>query len=226
METDEYKVIKSEEVLDGCFLTLRIEPKINIDNIDILTEYLPGLLYETFKSLLKQKKGIKVQVYLSGLFYHVTKDQEEDKAIISKNKYILNKNDIKSLIKSLLNEIKIKIDAWDSNEAYWRLQKVLYIDFKMREYKPISGSSYIPTPQRISDTKSTINIKYEDQKCFKYCLLYGLFKDEINKNAQEMYHYKKLEEKYPNVLNFEGIQFPVKIQDIKKFCRMIVEILV
>ncbi len=35
-----------------------------------------------------------------------------------------------------------------------------------------------------------------------------------------MYHYKKLEEKYPNVLNFEGIQFPVKVPDIKKFCRM------
>jgi hypothetical protein len=44
-------------------LTLRIEPKINIDNIDILVEDLPEL-YETFKSLLKQKKGLKVQVYL------------------------------------------------------------------------------------------------------------------------------------------------------------------
>ncbi len=47
-----------------------------------------------------------------------------------------------------------------------------------------------------------------------------MFKDEIKKNAQEMYHYKKLEEKYPNVLNFKWIQFPVKVQDIKKFCRM------
>ncbi len=31
-----------------------------------------------------------------------------------------------------------------------------------------------------------------------------------------MYYYKKLEEKYPNVLNFEGIQVP----DIKKFCQL------
>jgi hypothetical protein len=35
-ENDEYKVIKSEEALEGCFLALRIEPKINIDNIEIL----------------------------------------------------------------------------------------------------------------------------------------------------------------------------------------------
>jgi len=39
---------------------------------------------------------------------------------------ILNQDDIKSLIECLLYEIKIKIDTWDSNEAYWRLQKVLY----------------------------------------------------------------------------------------------------
>jgi hypothetical protein len=52
-------------------------------------------------------------------------------------------------------KIKIKIDTWDNNEAHWRLQKVLYIDLKLREYKPISGSSYIPTTKHISDTKST-----------------------------------------------------------------------
>jgi hypothetical protein len=51
--------------------------------------------------------------------------------------------------------------VWDSNKAYWRLQKVLYIDLKLREYKLISGSSCIPTPKHISDTESTINIKNE-----------------------------------------------------------------
>ncbi len=92
------------------------------------------------------------RVYISGLFYHVTKNQEE-KAIISKNKYILNKSDIKFVTDSLLNQIKVKIDTWDSNQAYLRLQKVLYIDLKLREYKPISGSSYIPTSKLVSDTK-------------------------------------------------------------------------
>ncbi len=65
----------------------------------------------------------------------------------------------------------------------------------MREYKTITGSSYIPTPKHISDTKST-NIKNEDQKYFKNCILYGLFKDETKNNPQQIYHYNKLEEKY------------------------------
>jgi hypothetical protein len=45
---------------------------------------------------LKQKKGLKAQVYLSGLFYHVTKNEKEEKPFISKNEYILNEEDIVS----------------------------------------------------------------------------------------------------------------------------------
>ncbi len=93
-ETDEYKVIKSEEALKGLtFFTLSIEPNINIDKIDLLE-----LFYQAFKSKLKEKKD---QKYKFILFYHVTKDQEEEKAFISKNKHILNKSDINFVIDSL-----------------------------------------------------------------------------------------------------------------------------
>jgi hypothetical protein len=54
-ETDEYKVIKSEEALKGLtFFTLSIEPNINIDKIDLLE-----LFYQAFKSKLKEKKDQK-----------------------------------------------------------------------------------------------------------------------------------------------------------------------
>jgi hypothetical protein len=54
-ETDEYKVIKSEEALEGLtFFTLSIEPNINIDKIDLLE-----LFYQAFKSKLKEKKDQK-----------------------------------------------------------------------------------------------------------------------------------------------------------------------
>ena len=182
-ETDDYKVFKSEEALEKCFLTLRVEPKNIIDNIEILIEELPGLLYNTFKELLKQKQGIKVQIYLLGLFYHIEKDEEDDIGMSSKNQEIMNKYQIRDAIKSCLNYIKDKIDAWDNNEAYWHLKSVLFIDFKLREYKPINGSSYIPTPKDISTKKCVINIKNEDQECFKYCLLYGIYKEDYKEKS-------------------------------------------
>ncbi len=92
---------------------------------------LPQLLYETLKSLLR-KMELKVEVYLWGQFYGVTKDQEE-KANISKNKYILNKDDLKSVIYSLLNQIKNKIYSWDNNEALARKKAIQTADAILRK---------------------------------------------------------------------------------------------
>jgi hypothetical protein len=49
-------------------MTLRIEPKINKDNIDILIEDLPVLLYETLKSLLKQNREEKYKFIYQDYF--------------------------------------------------------------------------------------------------------------------------------------------------------------
>lgn len=218
-ENDDYIVKKSEEALEGCFLTLRVTPKHEIDNLDIFLNDIPNMLYETFKSLLVQKEGIKLQLYFMGEFHHRLQNEYDNKNLWSKNIRIINNAEIKNAIRNLLYEIKNIIDGWESNEAYWQLVRVLYIDFKLREYKPLRGSSYIATPKKISETKSTINIKNEDQKCFKYCIMYGLYNNEIAKNPQEMYHYKRLENKYPNKPDFSKLLFPVSLEDIKKFCK-------
>jgi hypothetical protein len=39
------------------------------------------------------------------------------------------------------------------------LENVIHIDLKIREYKPLSGSSYIKTPKWISDKKATVTSK-------------------------------------------------------------------
>jgi hypothetical protein len=73
------------------------------------------------------------------------------------------------------------------------LVNVENIDFKLREYKPLSGSSYIELPEWINNEKATINIKNEDQKCFKYFMLYHKHKNEIKWNPERIYHYSKWE---------------------------------
>lgn len=42
--------------------------------------------------------------------------------------------------------------------------------------------------------------------------------EEITRNPQGIYkyHYKRLEERYPNDLDFKSIKFPVEVDSIKK----------
>jgi len=217
-ETDDYIVKKSEEALEGCFLTLRITPKNEVNSVYVLIEELPELMFERMKYILEEKT-YKLQIVIKGNFrkFHPATGQEEFEEITvpSKSQIILREDEIEETIHALLLEIHEKIESWDNNEGYWHLDNVINIDFKLREYKPLSGSSYIELPKWIYNKKATINIKNDDQKCFKYCLQYHKHKNEITHHPERVSWYSKWDNDY----DFTNIKFPVEVDDIQKFCK-------
>jgi hypothetical protein len=220
LENDKYKIEETDQALEGCFLT-RLTPQEEIASVQVFIEELPESLVSKLENVLKQKKGFKLQVVLTAKlkkFHPATGTEEFDQLPVpSKNRNIFREDEIKGAVVDLLNEIHEKIKSWDYNEGYWHLENVLHIDLKIREYKPLSGSSYIKTPKWISDKKATVNIKNEDQKCFKYCMLYHKHKNEIRFHPERLHHYKKWENL--EEFNFDGIKFPVEVNDLKKFCK-------
>ncbi len=218
-ETNDYIVKKSEEALEKCFLTLRITPKNDIESVNVLIEELLELIFERMKDILEHKTSVKLQIVLKGKFrkFHPATGQEvfEEISVPSKNQIILREDEILQTIHALLLEIYEKIESWDNNEGYWHLGNVINIDFKLREYKLLSGSSYIELPKWIYNKKATINIKNEDQKCFKYCLQYHKHKNEITHHPERVSWYSN----WNNDYDFSNIKFPVEVDDIKKFCK-------
>ncbi len=199
-----------------CFLILRVISKKEVSSVDVLIEELPELMFERMRDILASK-SFKLQIVLKGEFrkFQPATGQEEFQEITvpSKNQVILREDEIKETIRVLLLQIHDKIEGWDNNEGYWHLDSVVNIDFKLREYKPISGSSYIELPRWISSKKACINIKNEDQKCFKYCMLYHKHKNEITHHPEIVTWYSNWSD-----YDFSNIKFPVDISDIKKFC--------
>jgi hypothetical protein len=169
------------------------------------------------KYILEHKTATKLQIVLKGKFrkFHPETGREEfeEITIASKNQIILREDEIEETIHALLLEIHEKIESWDNNEGYWHLVNVVNIDFKLREYKPLSGSSCIKLPKWIYNKKATINIKNEDQKCFKYCLQYHKHKNEITHHPERVSWYSN----WNNDYDFSNIKFPVEVDDIKKF---------
>jgi hypothetical protein len=49
---------------------------------------------------------------------------------------------------------------------------------------PLRGSSYKDLPKFIKDKKAVINIKNDDNQCFKWCLLRAV--NPVNKNAERI----------------------------------------
>ena len=80
------------------------------------------------------------------------------------------------------------------------------------KYEPLGGSSYIALPDFQAAKKAIINLKNEDDECFKWAITRAL-------NPVEKYSERnaiKLRET-SMVLNWEGLKFPVNLIDINKF---------
>ena len=80
------------------------------------------------------------------------------------------------------------------------------------KYEPLGCSSYIPLPGFLAAKKAIINLRNEDEECFKWAITRAL--NPVEKNSERIDI--KLREK-TEVFNWEGLKFPVNLMDINKF---------
>ena len=86
------------------------------------------------------------------------------------------------------------------------------LDLHRAKYVPLGASSYIPLPKFLAAKRAIINLKNEDDECFKWVITQAL--NPVEKNSERID--KKLGEK-SEVLNWDGLKFPVNLSDISKF---------
>lgn len=104
-----------------------------------------------------------------------------------------------------------QIEVFEQNGSGWTLDSIKELEIGCNKCNEFRGSSFIQLPEEIQKKKAIVNVKNKDDLCFKWALLSALHPAE--KNAQRVSKYKT----YENELNFNGIDFPVKIKDITKF---------
>ena len=78
-----------------------------------------------------------------------------------------NSNELFSKMKETDLESLAKFQRQGSN---WRFHSVLCLDLHTVNYEPLGGSSYIPLPAVLSAKKAIINLRNEDEECFKWAI--------------------------------------------------------
>ena len=86
------------------------------------------------------------------------------------------------------------------------------LDLHTVKYEPLRGSFYIPLPAFLAAKKAIINLRNEDDECFKWGITRAL--NPLEKNSERID--RKLRET-SKTLNWEGLKFPVNVSDINKF---------
>ena len=125
---------------------------------------------------------------------------------------ITNENELHEELQLSKQQIINKIAQWISKGSGWTVESVNNHYINIIKYNPLNGSSYIKLPQELKNSaKQLINMKNEDNKCFRWCHI-GHF------NPQEKYpqSIKICDKEYVKNLDYRGIEFSVTVKQFNK----------
>ena len=118
---------------------------------------------------------------------------------------VLNTDGIKDTLVKMADGIETQIGKSYLSSSTIALDKIYKITTHCGKCNPTRASSYIELPKWVSSEKACINIKNEDEKCFKYCVQCPVFKICEKGNPEIMWHYNKLND---TIINWGCMGFP------------------
>ena len=207
------KIEQTDKALKGFTKSYEINIKNNKDPLMQLQNTRKGVANH-IENILISMKGLKFVETLK-----VTFTKMSDGEIVYKTAYfnssvqtVINNTEIDKSLQVSKQDILNKISVWISEGSGWTVESVENHYLNVVKYKPMRGSSYIKLPQELRNSaKGLINMKNEDNECFRWCHIRHL-------NPQDKYpqRIKKVDKQFIENLDYSGIQFPVTVKQYNK----------
>ena len=165
------KIEQTDKVLKGYTKSFEINIKNNKDPLLQLQNTRKAAAYH-ITSILTSMKGLKFVETLRVTFTKIS-----DSEIVYKTAYfnsvaqtIINNLEITKSLQLSKQQILNKIAQWISQGSGWTVKLVENHYLNVVKYQPMRGSSYIKLPQELRNSaKGLINMKNEDNECFRWC---------------------------------------------------------
>ena len=207
------KINEKAKALKGYTKSFEIGIKNNKDPLKQLQSTRKGIKFH-IESILKSMKGLKFVENLKVTFKKNSKNEIITKTAYfnSKPKTIINKTQITEELQSSKHEILNITAQWISEGSGWTIESVDNHYLNIVQYEPMKGSSYIELPQELNNPKKgLINLKNNDNECFRWCHIRYL--NPQDKNPQRI---KKSDKEFIKKLDYSGIEFPVATKQYNK----------
>ena len=167
------------------------------------------------ENILTSMKGLKFAETLRVTFEKQTGREErfiKTAYFNSKPQTITNDKQIELALSLSKQEILNYVAVWISEGSGWTIESIDDHYLNVVKYEPMKGSSYIKLPTELRNSaKGLINIKNEDNECFRWCHIRHL-------NPQDKYpqRIKKVDKQFIENLDYSGIEFPVTTKQYNK----------
>lgn len=174
-------------------------------------------IYKHLKELLTQKPQQHFKIQL-GLNVEVSRFRDSEKITIqphfkSEMKLCLNVDDITKILHESIDDIIAFFESFNDMGSGWTLDRILELTASICKYIPFQGGNCTMhvLPYQIVKKKAVLCIQSPSQTCFKYAVLASIYRNQWNPTRYSSY------KKYKKFPNFDGIEYPVRINKIAEF---------
>ena len=211
--TPRTKIEQTDKALKGYTKSYEISIKNNKDPLAQMQNTRKAIEHRVI-TLLNEMKGLK---YVETL--KVTFEKNSGNEIVIKTAYfnstvqtIINHTEINESLQMSKQNILNLISQWISEGSGWTIQSVDSHYLNIVKYKPMKGSSYIQLPHELRNSaKGLINMKNEDNECFRWCHI-----RHLNPQEKDPQRIKKTDKQYVGKLDYSGVEFPVSVKHYNK----------
>ena len=197
------------DIVSGGILGLMFHYEYNVsDRIDHI-----------LKKELEKLTGVKYNFVLKSVFRNI---HDESKfatmyfwsSDVKNSTVITHQSKIKKSIEKNFLVLEQKVEEFIQNGSGWKLYSIEQLEINIVKYTPLKGGSYIELPSVIRNKHACVNVKnYHDDECLVWSILSAIFPVDRNHKPNDVKHYIP----HKNKLNWEGIEYPAEIDQIKKF---------
>jgi hypothetical protein len=114
-------------------------------------------------------------------------------------------------ITALRADLDGELDRFANVGCGWTITVIQRFTIRIGEYRPMTVSSYIPTPKVLMAKRALINVFNQNEMCFAWAILSALHTPTYH--AERVTNYRR----YLNSINLTGIKLPTSINQVGRF---------
>ena len=117
----------------------------------------------------------------------------------------MNANGFQRKMNELKDNLKAMIEASEQKGSGFTMQRVNHLVINQHQLNPLSASSYIQAPSKLSLRQCVINVENQDHMCFKWAVLTALHYYDVPRDREGISAYRE----YKKLYDWSMLEFPV-----------------
>jgi len=168
------------------------------------------IVLDRVRSVMQERDNIKINTVFNGEF--VAGDKRANKSIATRNYELFRTSNLCEWYElHVVEPILASLEEFQERDSGWALSRILNLLININKYNPLHAGCHIELPREIKLKRAVVNVQSMDNACFAWSVVAALHPAKNHVERDSSYPH------YTSVLNLKDIEFPMTLNQIKKF---------